>query len=68
MTTLEIKVNMVRGLTRAVPLVRAVCTVIHLGSRTATAEGRLIGPDNKLYAHASTTCMVVDTPKPGASL
>ncbi len=27
-------------------------------SRMATAEGRLVGPDGKLYAHASTTCFI----------
>ena len=26
----------------------------------ATAEGRLTGPDGKLYAHASTTCFIFD--------
>jgi acyl-coenzyme A thioesterase PaaI-like protein len=37
--------------------------VIHLGSRTATAEGRIVGADGKLYAHGSTTCIVVDMKK-----
>jgi acyl-coenzyme A thioesterase PaaI-like protein len=26
----------------------------------ATADGRLTGPDGKLYAHASTTCFIFD--------
>jgi len=26
----------------------------------ATADGRLFGPDGKLYAHASTTCFIFD--------
>jgi acyl-CoA thioesterase FadM len=37
--------------------------VIHLGSRTATAEGRIVDADGKLYAHGSTTCIVVDAGK-----
>jgi acyl-coenzyme A thioesterase PaaI-like protein len=45
-----------------VPLVRAEGKVIHLGGRMATAEARLAGPDGKLYAHASTTCFIFDTP------
>jgi uncharacterized protein (TIGR00369 family) len=57
-TTLELKVNMIRALTPKVPRVRAEGHVIHLGSQTATAEARLVGPDGKLYAHASTTCLV----------
>lgn len=62
-TTLELKVNMVRALSDAVPLVRAEGKVIHLGRQVATAEGRLVGPDGKLYAHASTTCLVFDPPQ-----
>jgi uncharacterized protein (TIGR00369 family) len=52
----------VRALTDAVPLVRAEGKVIHVGRQVATAEGRLVGPDGKLYAHASTTCLVFDAP------
>jgi uncharacterized protein (TIGR00369 family) len=61
-TTAELKVNMVRALTDRVPLVRAIGNVIHVGSRMATAEGRLVGADGKLYAHASTTCFLFDAP------
>ena len=61
-TTAELKVNFVRPLTTRVPLVRAIGQVIHGGSRMATAEGRLVGPDGKLYAHATTTCFIFDTP------
>jgi uncharacterized protein (TIGR00369 family) len=60
-TTAELKINIVRPLTDKVPLVRAVGTVIHVGGRMATADGRLTGPDGKLYAHASTTCFIFDT-------
>jgi uncharacterized protein (TIGR00369 family) len=61
-TTLELKVNIVRALTDAVPFVRAEGRVIHLGRQVATAEARLIGPDGKLYAHATTTCLIFDQP------
>lgn len=27
-----------------------------------SAEGRIVGPDGKLYAHATTTCLVFDWP------
>jgi uncharacterized protein (TIGR00369 family) len=63
-TTLELKINMVRALTEAVPLVRAEGSVIHAGRQIATAEGRLLGPDGKLYAHATTTCLISDAPSP----
>ena len=61
-TTLELKVNLVRALTDAVPLVRAEGKVIHVGRQTGTAEGRIVGPDGKLYAHATTTCLIFDLP------
>ena len=60
-TTLELKVNYIKGLTERVPLVRAVGSVIHLGGRTATAEARLVGPDGTLFAHATTTCLVMES-------
>jgi len=63
-TTLELKINIVRALTDAVPLVRAEGKVIHVGRQVATAEGRLVGPDGKLYAHASTTCLIFDRDSP----
>ncbi len=59
-TTLELKLNIVRALTVAVPLVRAEGKLIHAGRQIATAEGRLVGPDGKLYAHATTTCLIFD--------
>jgi len=59
-TTLELKMNIVRALTDAVPLVRAEGVAVHVGRQVGTAEGRLVGPDGKLYAHASTTCLVFD--------
>ena len=61
-TTLELKVNMVRALNEGVPLVRAEGKVIHVGRQVATAEGRIVGPDGKLYAHATTTCLIFDQP------
>ena len=59
-TTLELKLNFVRPLTDAVPLVRAEGKVLHVGRQVATAEGRLEGPDGKLFAHATTTCLIFD--------
>ena len=66
-TTLELKLNIVRALTDAVPLVRAEGKIFHGGRQVATAEGRIVGPDGKLYAHATTTCLIFETtaPAPG---
>jgi uncharacterized protein (TIGR00369 family) len=60
-TTLEIKVNYIRAMTAETGLVRCEAQVIHVGGRTATAEGRVIDSSGKLYAHATTTCMIFRT-------
>ena len=58
-TTLELKVNLVRALTVGTPSVLATGQVISTGRRVATASGQITGPDGTLYAHATTTCLVV---------
>lgn len=58
-TTLEAKTNLVRAITSQTGLLRAVGKVIHAGKRVATAEGRLLDGAGKLYAHATTTCIVL---------
>lgn len=62
-TTGELKVNLVRPLTDATGPVRAEGKVIHPGRQVATAEGRLFGPDGKLYAHGTTTCVIFALPE-----
>jgi uncharacterized protein (TIGR00369 family) len=58
-TTLELKINYTRPLTRHVGEVRCEAQVVHAGSRTATAEARVVDRHGKIYAHATTTCIVV---------
>ncbi|MBV8605309.1 MAG: PaaI family thioesterase [Pelomonas sp.] len=57
-TTLELKINLVRALSTKVPVVRAIGKTVHVGKQVATAEAQLVGHDGRLYAHASTTCLV----------
>ncbi len=57
-TTLELKINMVRPLTADTGPVTAEGRIIHRGRATATAEGYLRDAAGKLYAHATTTCMI----------
>jgi uncharacterized protein (TIGR00369 family) len=58
-TTLEAKTNLVRAVTGTTGMLRAIGKVVHLGSRVATAEARLVDASGKLYAHATTTCLVL---------
>jgi uncharacterized protein (TIGR00369 family) len=57
-TTLEMKVNYVRPMTRETGEVRCEANVIHVGGRIATAEGRIVDRNGKLFAHGTATCML----------
>jgi uncharacterized protein (TIGR00369 family) len=58
-TTLEAKTNLVRAVTASTGKLRAIGKVLHVGKRMATAESRLEDLEGKLYAHATTTCIVL---------
>jgi uncharacterized protein (TIGR00369 family) len=57
-TTLEMKVNYVRPMKRETGEVRCEAHVIHVGGQVATAEGRIVDAQGKLYAHGTATCML----------
>src|SRR5712664_2289177 len=57
-TTLEIKVNFLRPMSAETGLVRCEANIIHVGGRTATAEGKVFDQKGKLCAHATTTCII----------
>ncbi|MFD2935564.1 PaaI family thioesterase [Spirosoma flavum] len=57
-TTLELKVNFIRPLTITTGKVLAIGTLIHSGRSVATAEAKIVDEQGKLYAHATTTCML----------
>lgn len=57
-TTLELKVNLVRPVTAKTGKLICTGTVIHVGRSVATAEARVEDAQGKLYAHATSTCMI----------
>ena len=57
-TTLEVKTNFVRPITADTGVIRCEGTVLHRGSRVATAEGRLTDAAGRLLAHGTTTCLL----------
>lgn len=59
-TTLDLSVKMLRAISPNIGRVRAIGTVIQVGRKIATAEGKIFGPDGKLHAFATTTCLVLD--------
>jgi len=59
-TTVELKVNFVRSVVPDSGPLRAEGKIINLGGRIGTAEGRLMDAAGRLYAHATTTCLIFD--------
>jgi uncharacterized protein (TIGR00369 family) len=63
-TTLELKVNYLRPITEKTGTIYAEGKIIHLGGRIATADARLTDAKGKLYAHATTTCIILRPSSP----
>jgi uncharacterized protein (TIGR00369 family) len=57
-SSLDLSVKFLRRVTATTG--RLVCegTVVHLGNRSALAEATLTGPDGKVYARATSSCMI----------
>jgi uncharacterized protein (TIGR00369 family) len=59
-STTDLQVRYVRAMSDTTGRVLAEGRVVHLGRRTATAEGRLyVQADESLLAHASTGCAIL---------
>jgi len=58
-TTLELKTNYVRAITQATGRIYAEGTVVHSGGRVATTEARVTDSNGTLYAHATSTCLIL---------
>ena len=59
-TTLEVKANFTRPLTVETGVVRCTGSVVHPGRRVATTEARVEDAAGRLYAHGSSTILVLD--------
>ncbi|HEU4645324.1 MAG TPA: PaaI family thioesterase [Burkholderiales bacterium] len=58
-TTLEMKANLVRAVMLQTGPLRATARLVHAGKTTATAEARLEDAAGKLYAHGTSTCLIL---------
>jgi uncharacterized protein (TIGR00369 family) len=57
--TLELKVNLTRAITPETGELTAVGTIVTRGRRAATSEARLTDGAGKVYAHGTSTCLIV---------
>lgn len=59
-TTSQINLNIVRAANVKTGPLRCIGNAIHVGRQIGTSEARIVGPDGKLYAHATTTCAIFE--------
>jgi uncharacterized protein (TIGR00369 family) len=57
-TTLEYKINLVRGMTVDTGEVEAIGTVLNAGKRVGVAEGTIRDAKGNILAHGTTTCLI----------
>ncbi|HVM45252.1 MAG TPA: PaaI family thioesterase [Candidatus Thermoplasmatota archaeon] len=58
-TTLDVNVHLTRMITKETPRLRAEGRVVHSGRTMRTAAGELRDAGGRLYAHGTTTCLVM---------
>jgi uncharacterized protein (TIGR00369 family) len=58
-TTLELKANFTRALTKDTGPVRCIGTVVHRGRTVVTTEARIDDGDGRLCAHGTSTILVL---------
>lgn len=58
-TTVDIHVNLVRAILKDAPRLRAEARVVHAGRTIRTSSGELRDASGRLYAHATSTCLVM---------
>ena len=58
-TTLELKANFTRPLTADSGLVRCIGSIVHPGRTVATTEARLVDTGGRLFAHGTSTILVL---------
>lgn len=63
-TTTSLTINFVRALMPDSGLVRAEGIAIHAGGRLGSAECKLTDSKDRLIAHGTETCMIMDAPAP----
>lgn len=59
-TSIEIKINFVRPIFEKTGKLKAIGETVNIGKQIASAEGKLIDENGKLYAHGTTTCFIFD--------
>jgi uncharacterized protein (TIGR00369 family) len=59
-TTIELKVNFLRPVTTKTGRMSCVGKVLNHGSKIGLVEAQLMDEQGKIYAHATSTCMILN--------
>lgn len=65
-TSLDLTVKFLKRITADTGRVRAIGTVVSRGRQTALAEAKLVDTEERLLAHATSSCMLFPVPAPAA--
>ncbi len=60
-TTLELKANFLRPITKECGELISEGKIIHMGGKTALVEAQIIDQAGKVYAHSVSTCLLFST-------
>lgn len=63
-TSLDLTVKFLRRITVDTGTVRAIGTVVDSGRRTALAQAQLVDAEDRLLAHATSSCLLFPVPPP----
>ncbi|MFG2467013.1 PaaI family thioesterase [Streptomyces canus] len=63
-TSLDLTVKFLRRVTVDTGPVRAIGTVVNKGRQTALAQAQLVDAEDRLLAHATSSCMLFPVPAP----
>jgi len=58
-TTVDLALHLVRGLSEKAGPIRCEAQIVHGGGSIATAQGRIVDANGTLYAHGTTTCLIL---------
>jgi uncharacterized protein (TIGR00369 family) len=63
-TTIDLNTTFLRPITEKTGKIRAEGTLLHLGGRVASAEGKLFDAGGRLMAHGTETCAIMELGAP----
>ena len=59
-TSITLEVKFLRAITAATGPISAEANIVHPGNRIATAEGRVVDDNGKVYATGTASCAILD--------